>query len=64
MRSLILNQVFQYRNYSFLSFVESIGGGLGAFIGIVGALFVMYIFAMIMGGGGSDSNPRDENSQW
>ena len=49
---------------TFLSFVESIGGGLGAFIGIVGALFVMYIFAMFMGGGGSDSNPRDENSQW
>ena len=49
---------------AFLSFIESIGGGLGAFIGIVGALFVMYIFAMFMGGGGSDSNPRDENSQW
>ena len=49
---------------AFLSFVENIGGALGAFIGIVGALFVMYIFAMLMGGGGSDSNPRDGNSQW
>ena len=49
---------------AFLSFVESIGGGLGAFIGIVAALFVMYIFAMLLGGGGSGSNPRDGNSQW
>ena len=56
--------VYMFLLMAFLSFVESVGGGLGAFIGIVGALFVMYIFAMFMGGGGSDSNPRDENSQW
>lgn len=61
---LIVFIVYMLLLMAFLSFVENIGGGLGAFIGIVGALFVMYIFAMLMGGGGSDSNPRDGNSQW
>jgi hypothetical protein len=49
---------------AFMSFVESIGGGLGAFIGMLGALFVMYMFGKLMGGGSYDGNPRDSNSQW
>ena len=49
---------------AFMSFVESIGGPLGMFIGMLGAGFVIYLWAQISSGGGNSGNPRDSNSQW
>tara|TARA_B100001123_G_C15292982_1_gene1018121 strand:+ start:2148 stop:2342 length:195 start_codon:yes stop_codon:yes gene_type:complete len=50
----------------FFSLVENIGGGLGAFIGIVGAIIINYLWYKggLYGGGGGDENPRDSDSQW
>ena len=48
----------------FLSFVESIGGPLGMVIGMLGAFFIIYLWAQISSGSGDSGNPRDSNSQW
>ena len=48
----------------FLSFVASIGGPLGMVIGMLGAFFVIYLWAQISSSNGDSGNPRDSNSQW
>ena len=44
-----------------MSFAESVGGFLGYLIAVFFGLGAGYI---MLGGGGSNGNPRDSNSQW